>query len=415
MTRTTSASGVAACRATSARTPGLRTPVGYPDYQSTGSARAAAHAGRPAAAADRDHRAAARRGPGDGGRRRPDPPARGRAAGAADHRPRPGARQRRPAGARHAGRGVAGQRRRALPARRGQLARRRSTPTSPAWAGASPTARAATSSRRSSPAPTRGATTTTPGGRRTSTSRCSGGRSPSAWSPRCTSRTTRCSSRTRSSTPIPEAARPAGDQPLRPATRPCPSGRWPSSGTSCCAGAEQTPFETDDDGDVGLMSRLQTTPSADRRPVPVDRARLGRRPVRRRPGHAGRDLAPRRRPRRQRRADRRRADRDLAGRPGRPLRPPRRPARRVGATAGFRGFGRSPDRRAASSRSARSSPAGCPTARAALQAPHVDVSVFARGLLDRVVTRIYFADEADANAEDAVLRSLPSDERARRR
>ena len=44
-----------------------------------------------------------------------------------------------------------------------------------------------------------------------------------------------------------------------------------------------------------------------------------------------------------------------------------------------------------------------------LQAPHVDVSVFARGLLDRVVTRIYFADEAEANAEDPVLASLPDD------
>ena len=44
-----------------------------------------------------------------------------------------------------------------------------------------------------------------------------------------------------------------------------------------------------------------------------------------------------------------------------------------------------------------------------LQAPHVDVSVFARGLLDRVVTRIYFADEAEANEQDAVLRSLPDD------
>jgi protocatechuate 3,4-dioxygenase alpha subunit len=44
-----------------------------------------------------------------------------------------------------------------------------------------------------------------------------------------------------------------------------------------------------------------------------------------------------------------------------------------------------------------------------LQAPHVDVSVFARGLLDRVVTRIYFADEAAANAADPVLASLPDD------
>ena len=37
------------------------------------------------------------------------------------------------------------------------------------------------------------------------------------------------------------------------------------------------------------------------------------------------------------------------------------------------------------------------------QAPHIDVSVFARGLLKRVVTRIYFADEPDANASDPVL------------
>ena len=40
------------------------------------------------------------------------------------------------------------------------------------------------------------------------------------------------------------------------------------------------------------------------------------------------------------------------------------------------------------------------------EAPHLDVSVFARGLLDRVVTRIYFADEAEANAADPVLASI---------
>lgn len=45
------------------------------------------------------------------------------------------------------------------------------------------------------------------------------------------------------------------------------------------------------------------------------------------------------------------------------------------------------------------------------QAPHLDVSVLARGLLDRVVTRIYFPDEADANAADPLLASL-SPERA---
>jgi protocatechuate 3,4-dioxygenase alpha subunit len=54
-------------------------------------------------------------------------------------------------------------------------------------------------------------------------------------------------------------------------------------------------------------------------------------------------------------------------------------------------------------------PGRVPDGEGGLQAPHIDVSIFARGLLDRVVTRLYFADEAEANAEDAVLRSLPDD------
>ncbi len=37
------------------------------------------------------------------------------------------------------------------------------------------------------------------------------------------------------------------------------------------------------------------------------------------------------------------------------------------------------------------------------------MSVFARGLLDRVVTRIYFADEPEANARDSVLTALRDD------
>jgi protocatechuate 3,4-dioxygenase alpha subunit len=40
------------------------------------------------------------------------------------------------------------------------------------------------------------------------------------------------------------------------------------------------------------------------------------------------------------------------------------------------------------------------------------VSVFARGLLDRVVTRIYFPDDAEANAADPVLAAI--DDPARR-
>ena len=46
------------------------------------------------------------------------------------------------------------------------------------------------------------------------------------------------------------------------------------------------------------------------------------------------------------------------------------------------------------------------------QAPHVNVVVFMRGLLSHVYTRIYFADEAEANARDPVLASV---EEARRR
>jgi protocatechuate 3,4-dioxygenase, alpha subunit len=38
-----------------------------------------------------------------------------------------------------------------------------------------------------------------------------------------------------------------------------------------------------------------------------------------------------------------------------------------------------------------------------MQAPHLNVTVFARGLLRQLVTRMYFPDEAEANATDPVL------------
>ena len=56
-----------------------------------------------------------------------------------------------------------------------------------------------------------------------------------------------------------------------------------------------------------------------------------------------------------------------------------------------------------------SKPGRVPGVDGALQAPHVDVSVFARGMLQRVVTRIYFADED--NSADPVLASVPSEAR----
>lgn len=45
------------------------------------------------------------------------------------------------------------------------------------------------------------------------------------------------------------------------------------------------------------------------------------------------------------------------------------------------------------------------------QAPHIDVSVLARGLLDRIVTRIYFPEEEAANAADPLLQTVPPDRR----
>ncbi len=46
------------------------------------------------------------------------------------------------------------------------------------------------------------------------------------------------------------------------------------------------------------------------------------------------------------------------------------------------------------------------------QAPHVNVTVLARGMLSHAFTRLYFDDEAGANAEDALLQSVPADRRA---
>ena len=46
------------------------------------------------------------------------------------------------------------------------------------------------------------------------------------------------------------------------------------------------------------------------------------------------------------------------------------------------------------------------------EAPHVAVAVFARGLLHRVATRIYFGDEPEANAADPLLSGLDPDRRA---
>ena len=89
--------------------------------------------------------------------------------------------------------------------------------------------------------------------------------------------------------------------------------------------------------------------------------------------------------------DPRRADRDLAGRPGRQVR----------RSTDFRGFGRCPTDDEGAWEIFTLKPGRVDGE----QAPHIDVSVFARGTLNRTVTRIYFAD--DDNAGDPVLASVP--------
>jgi protocatechuate 3,4-dioxygenase alpha subunit len=46
-----------------------------------------------------------------------------------------------------------------------------------------------------------------------------------------------------------------------------------------------------------------------------------------------------------------------------------------------------------------------------VEAPYLNVSVFARGLLRAANTRLYFPDEAEANAADPVLELVPAERR----
>ena len=77
----------------------------------------------------------------------------------------------------------------------------------------------------------------------------------------------------------------------------------------------------------------------------------------------------------------------------------------------FRGFGRCPTGHDGTYKIVTLKPGPLPFGDGRTEAPHIDVSVFARGLLDRVVTRLYFSDEADSNAADPVLSTVPEHRR----
>jgi protocatechuate 3,4-dioxygenase alpha subunit len=78
--------------------------------------------------------------------------------------------------------------------------------------------------------------------------------------------------------------------------------------------------------------------------------------------------------------------------------------------AGFTGFGRAETSAEGGFFIETIRPGALPGPNGTTQAPHLTVSVFARGLLIRLATRIYFDDEP-GNAQDPVLALVPAERR----
>ena len=77
---------------------------------------------------------------------------------------------------------------------------------------------------------------------------------------------------------------------------------------------------------------------------------------------------------------------------------------------GFLGYGRVPTAEDGTFRFTTIKPGRVPGPDGKLQAPHIVVSVFMRGLLRRLITRIYFPDDA-TNSEDFALNLVESNRR----
>jgi protocatechuate 3,4-dioxygenase, alpha subunit len=82
-----------------------------------------------------------------------------------------------------------------------------------------------------------------------------------------------------------------------------------------------------------------------------------------------------------------------------------------GRVEGFRGFARSSADAEGRWAIRTVKPGSVPYVDGRPQAPHLAVSILSRGLLDRVTTRIYFADEEAANAADPILAQVPETRR----
>jgi protocatechuate 3,4-dioxygenase, alpha subunit len=78
--------------------------------------------------------------------------------------------------------------------------------------------------------------------------------------------------------------------------------------------------------------------------------------------------------------------------------------------ARFKGFGRSSTDESGRYAFTTIKPGAVPGPNGGMQAPHIAVNLFARGVLKHMVTRIYFGEEA-ANASDPVLSLIPQERR----
>jgi len=77
---------------------------------------------------------------------------------------------------------------------------------------------------------------------------------------------------------------------------------------------------------------------------------------------------------------------------------------------GFKGFGRVATDAGGAFRFRTIKPGPVPAPDGAMQAAHINVTIFMRGMLKQLSTRIYFPDEP-ANASDPVLQGVPAERR----
>jgi protocatechuate 3,4-dioxygenase, alpha subunit len=76
----------------------------------------------------------------------------------------------------------------------------------------------------------------------------------------------------------------------------------------------------------------------------------------------------------------------------------------------FKGFGRSATNKDGVYSFDTIKPGAVPGANGKMQAPHIVVCVYSRGMLRQIYTRLYFSDEA-ANSADAILALVPAERR----